>query len=728
MKTENHILITGATGDIGSQIARFFVRHKTPVSVLVREGAESLEKAHRILGKEDVKVVQTSMWSPNAIRALSQDHATIIHCMGVLKNKIKPDHENQIEAWLINSIYTGFLARYASASTLIVFSTNSVYELPLELQKPLADVYTAFRELIEACDDKDPEDILSFVTERLNEFQKQHSIPLKHTYAASKYVGELLVQEYAKRSVVGRLTNIFGPGYSLKRTIPKIIYNRLKGDQIEVKSTVRNYIYVADVGRIVAHFIENPPSKPILCNFDTKKYISIKELIKRIHFYTPTGYGTVVVHDAETNSYTPLLQKDSVPFIDAYYPKPFVPFEEALRKTIYHVQEKIVRTMENNKEVDFFVHHNEELVQSMFGSSSAQVLLLKNKETNKVFIRKIAMRRGVEGNGYPKLRSEHDFLIRVRRDHPKLSALYPAVIHSRNYGDAFALDYEYIEGGINAYKTLTTGLLTPDSFMDRFKRLFSQAIENGYLERTVKVTKSDALREGQNFYLHRAEYRLKGLEQNRYAVDFMTAHGFSFGKILNQKTISINGTTYLNTRTIIRELDKKRDLLEKLGVEKNHFCVHGDLTFLNMLYDKAKDAFTFIDPRGHYGLWDSYYDMGKLLFTLQGFGNIVESSYTMEQDVSGNFSITLSDLQSSQSPVPQVEKKLLSYFETDSTVAKLIEGDPYWKQKVKLAAATHFIADIPYRLFIDKSPKNAFVCYLLGTMRLNDFYTEISQI
>lgn len=57
----------------------------------------------------------------------------------------------------------------------------------------------------------------------------------------------------------------------------------------------------------------------------------------------------------------------------------------------------------------------------------------------------------------------------------------------------------------------------------------------------------------------------------------------------------------------------------------------------------------------------------------------------------------------------------------------LTHDDENWLDKVDLAAATHFLADIPYRLFIDKSPKNAFACYLAGTIYLNDIYDKIKK-
>lgn len=716
------IVIFGATGDIGSQLSKYLARHNHTVTAITRLGDKAFEKAHKIFSKTNVAIAQVDIWNTSEVRELCLNADIIINCLGVLKNKIKSDQLSYTETLAMNSVFPGFLAQNSHNKPIILISTNSVYDIPRE-QIQIIETYYSF--LLQILKDITKEQIGTFNNFIYTRLSVLPTPIVEHLYAVSKYLGERLMNDFAKESVCGRLTNIFGPGYSLKRTIPKIIYNRLKGDRIDLKNNSRNYIYVADIGRIISHFIHNPPTTRIICNFDTQKYVTLKDLVKRINFYTPTGYGQVIVQEEDRKVFTPLLDKSAVPYIGTIYKKPFISFEEALRKTIYHVQEKIVRTMENNRDVSFFIHSNEELVKSMFGSSSAQVLLLKKKDSGTLFIRKIAMRRGVEGNGYPKLRSEHDFLIRIRRDYPKLYELYPKVLYSRNFDTSFSLDYEYIEGGISAYKALSTGLLAPHQFMSHFTQFFSKAVNNGYLNKTIRIKKKDALKEGQNFYLHRAEYRLKGLEQNRYAVDFMTSQGFSFSKILNAHSINVNGKEYLNTRTIMREINRNKRLLDLLAVEKNHFCVHGDLTFLNMLYDKNHKRFKLIDPRGYFGLWDSYYDMGKLLFTLQGFGNIVENSYTISQDDKGGFSIEMSDLSKQSLPVPQVEKLFMSYLENDPNVALLIESDPYWKHKIQLAAATHFIADIPYRLFIDKSPKNAFVCYLLGTIKLNEFYTTV---
>ncbi len=87
---------------------------------------------------------------------------------------------------------------------------------------------------------------------------------------------------------------------------------------------------MADIGRIVFHFIHNLLLTQIVSNFDSQKYVTLKELAKRINFYTPTGYGRVVIREDEKKEFTPLVDKKTTPFTASFYQKPFISFEEIL--------------------------------------------------------------------------------------------------------------------------------------------------------------------------------------------------------------------------------------------------------------------------------------------------------------------------------------------------------------------------------------------------------------
>lgn len=723
------IVVTGATGDIGSQIALYLAKNKYDVWALVQDNEISRNKFEKIFRNTAVKAINCDIASIDTLKGHLKNIDCVIHAAGLLRNKVeKQGFEN---ALFTNSLISSLLATIAGKKqTVIYISTDSVYDIP-----QAADMERCIDEL---------KDYMANLTRKLtsehsfNQIEVVKSIKdwvakqgLTHIewYGISKYLGELLIQIFSEKHVICRLTNIFGPGYSLKRTIPKIIYNRLKGDVIHIPNKNRNYIYVQDINHMIRHFVDNDDIRNVTFNLDSQKYITTRELVKKINFYTPTFYGIAsIINESTDDKRLPgLLKKSDFPYLKDIYKKPLSSFEEGIRNTIYYVGDSIVRQMENSHSIDFFVGKNEKIVRTMFGSSSAQVLLIENiKSTNKV-IRKIALRKGVEGNGYPKLRSEHDYLLKIRNTHPDLYKLYPQVQGSRNMGNAYSLDYQYIKGGMNVYKALITKQIPPGVFLSMFEKLFDQALIHGYLTKSAPLNKLDSFREENNYYLHRASYRINSIAQNRYKIDFVTLGEFSFGKLLKQNSIIINNKEYINAPKLVNIINGRSDFREYLRVKKNNFCVHGDLTFLNMLYDSENSKFVLIDPRGHYGLWDYHYDLGKLLFTLNGFGNIIESRYSVSQNASGDFELHLSDITEAGSPVNTVKELIINYFKTNVHMKALTHDDENWLDKVDLAAATHFLADIPYRLFIDKSPKNAFACYLAGTIYLNDIYDKIKK-
>ncbi len=91
------IVVFGATGDIGSQLAGYLARHKHTVTAITRKGDMSGEKAQKIFHKTPVIVVQVDLWNKKEIQSITSQADRIVHCSGVLKNKIKPDPESVID-------------------------------------------------------------------------------------------------------------------------------------------------------------------------------------------------------------------------------------------------------------------------------------------------------------------------------------------------------------------------------------------------------------------------------------------------------------------------------------------------------------------------------------------------------------------------------------------------------------------------------------------------------
>lgn len=106
------------------------------------------------------------------------------------------------------------------------------------------------------------------------------------------------------------------------------------------------------------------------------------------------------------------------------------------------------------------------------------------------------------------------------------------------------------------------------------------------------------------------------------------------------KLIKINGENFNNIYNLfVKALS--------LSSVKNHEpikrLIHGDFHFSNIFYNKSKQSFTFIDPRGSFGnsngiIGDVYYDMAKLRHSYHGmYDSIVNGLYTLERKSKNDF-------------------------------------------------------------------------------------------
>ncbi len=156
-------------------------------------------------------------------------------------------------------------------------------------------------------------------------------------------------------------------------------------------------------------------------------------------------------------------------------------------------------------------------------------------------------------------------------------------------------------------------------------------------------------------------------------------------------------------------------------------CSHGDLTILNILYDQRCDDARLIDPRGTVGPWDPLYDIGKLLFSLNGFSHIVLGAYELDDDAGGcgwTFR-TLGEKGSFHRA--QIESAfILERVRTHTLFERLRELEPYWHLRLRFAEACHFLADVPYRFAMNNDARAAAAVLALGTELLAQINTDLN--
>lgn len=106
--------------------------------------------------------------------------------------------------------------------------------------------------------------------------------------------------------------------------------------------------------------------------------------------------------------------------------------------------------------------------------------------------------------------------------------------------------------------------------------------------------------------------------------------------------------------------------------------------------------------------------LAKLKFTLSGFGHLIRERYTLTEADGNRFEIAFSDPAEQLDKVTEINEDFLEHLGKNSEFKDLVVGEPHWRERILFAEAIHYLADINFRLHIDRSPRAALYCYLVG--------------
>ncbi len=438
---------------------------------------------------------------------------------------------------------------------------------------------------------------------------------------------------------------------------------------------------------------------------------SYKEIVEYVNRRTPTAYGEVK-----------FISEGDVCNITLDDPRS----RDALLTIISDVQRNNNYNVALQCQLEDFIRDGESLVRVLYGGSAGQILLLKRDASGELFVRKVAARFGVEGNGTPKLEAEINFLLEINRELAcdKLKDLFPRVF-GYSQGDKFiTLDQEYVGKGRNVLTLLVRNGIAPEEHFEYIDTLLSSLIPHGYALKSRLVHKDESLEQLEDYYLRRAEGRIRFLQKcDDFQLDFPTTKLTSLPELIKRKDFRINGATYRNPLEIIASIRANGSLARILRPRTESFCAHGDLTFLNIVFDDEARAYKLIDNRGHIGNWDPLYDFGKLKFTLSGFGQIMLGDFALSEDASGAFCLDITG--GGKKALQDLNDSFFEDISKNEAFRELIKDEPYWRERILFAEAIHYLSDIPHRLLLDKSPKNAVGVFLLGTRHLNMLYEDL---
>lgn len=250
------VLISGATGFIGSHLTKRVIKEGADVYILTRY--KSLMKSVRLVDIwEKINVVEADIRNTDSLKQIKEIKPDIIFHLAAY-NHVGDSFIHINEALKSNGIGTANLMEaYDGYDRFIYMSTSEIY---------------GYQEKVPFKEDAIPQPI--------------------SPYAIGKYTGELYCSMKIRMKnypiVILRPFNTFGPYQSARAIIPEIIIECLKGNLIESTGGVQtrefNYIDNQIDGFILAALKEEAIGEVI--NIGAAEEISIKNLILKIHTLT----------------------------------------------------------------------------------------------------------------------------------------------------------------------------------------------------------------------------------------------------------------------------------------------------------------------------------------------------------------------------------------------------------------------------------------------------------
>lgn len=685
------LAVTGVTGDIGGGYLDSIGRDNT-VKVLVRKGS-------RVSRKEIQPFFFTDElnYKPVLLEKFVKSDV-LVHCAALLDS----NQYDLVETIAVNAILTSALVLSAvrrDVSKIVYISTEMVYSL--ENNPGLRQLCTKF---------------LQFCQKHFSEGQEHYNLralaqtfidqnpdfPFKdyNNYSLAKYLGEAIVGSISN-AVILRVSNAYGPGYDNPRLIPRMVQGRLTGHDVAYPDEARDFVYSDDINKLIDVVITRDLTGVIDCR--SGEMTKTSDLAEMIYHATPTAYGELSKTPASQKKQpqTSILAASSAlsSIIDP------TPFDAGFTATLRWHKEQTYHQMKDGRSLQDFLKPDESVVKILKGSSAAHLCVVVGSD--KIYkVRKIAIYDGVEGNGIAKVANEIKYYQYISDNEPKLAAMYPRLIDASTDETFSSETIEYIDGR-NFYQAMKDGDL-PTSVYSKSLVRFIDDLSNCVLESCKPSSDPDGNLD--TYYLERSLARMRPIN------DILTV----------RDALTINGKHYVAPHIILGDLLQNKKLRELIKPRTEAFCFHGDLTFLNTVFvDKTQDI-RLIDPRGFIGNWDPLYDYAKLQFTLCGFGELVVSKEPIvTEDASGNFTIHFNQIPAVSFWLHAKFLDLLAH--NPMFKKKIINHEPHWRKRIAFAKATHFLADVPFRLFTDGTTDTALASYVIGTYYLNEAYEALKK-
>jgi nucleoside-diphosphate-sugar epimerase len=296
------ILVTGASGFIGSHLVKKLIGNGHEVVVLVRDALPS----------------PWANWLNEALKGTVQIRGDILD-VGILRRTV-----SDYECEAIFHLAAQAVVRKAQADPSTTVQTNvlgtlNVLEVARQLDIPFTYIMSTDKVYFEGMDKKE-----------------EDALQAGEIYGTSKAMADLLSQSYAKtyglKIAIGRACNCYGYDPS-PRIIPNTIKSCLKGESPIIylgEETLRQYIYVNDLVTAIIHLAENTLTG--IYNIATDDILTQEQVVLKILENFPTIKPKYVQREKPIKE----IQKQSMNWnkIKNTGWKPKYSFEAGIKETI----------------------------------------------------------------------------------------------------------------------------------------------------------------------------------------------------------------------------------------------------------------------------------------------------------------------------------------------------------------------------------------------------------
>lgn len=374
--------------------------------------------------------------------------------------------------------------------------------------------------------------------------------------------------------------------------------------------------------------------------------------------------------------------------------------------------EEFIKNYKNEYNIKQFdvtdvIFSNKEILNVFEEGSSSKIYVLKDKETEEVFVRKMAISNGINGNGIPKLKKEIKFLDYIKE--LPLGKLYPKLIQSAISEDYCYYDMEYIEG--ISLKDLLIGKGNKN-IEEKYNELFNLLIDNGNI---ILVEENDnMINDFKNKYYKKVMDSFLVIEQHE-----------ELKNIIKKEYIVINKVKYKNIKKLFFDFFCKEDIIKRLAPKTLSFCVHGDFIASNIYF--KDENIRLIDPRGDFENFDILYDFAKAKWSLDGYISLTDGRFNVIINSDENFCLKINNYSYTDS-IDKMKKIYMSLLEKNQKFnEKIISFDKYWKERILFHESVHFLSNVIMRCHKDKNGQSALAELLLATKYFNELYNYMDR-